>query len=241
MNKISIILIISLLLIMGVLLYLWRNSVEKGKEKDNLYSAIQDTLVSTRNKLGQQVSQIALIQQSSDKNFLALKTKDSTIITLQNEIKTNKNKLSTSGSITDIYSQTKGKFTGKTDSILVHDTVKINGVNYIYPEYKAHIVKDKWITADIISNKDSTTFSPIINNQYSVLISGTNKNPFVQVTNMNPYTTTSSLRAYQVINSLREKSWGLGFQIGYGIGKDKGVIITTPYIGIGISKNLLRW
>lgn len=231
-----------LLLLTGVLTYLWRNSVIKEEYNKNLEIAKDDTLHQTRNSLGQQVSKIALFQQENTKSFLALKSMDSTILTLQAEVKANKKQLSTSGSITDIYTQTKGTFKGKTDSIIkTKDSTKIGNIVYIYPEYKAHIVKDKWISADIIANKDSTTFSPIINNQYSVLISGTIKNPFVQVTNLNPYTITTGLRAYQVINTLREKSFGLGIQIGYGGQLYKGNINLAPYIGIGITKTLIRW
>lgn len=37
------------------------------------------------------------------------------------------------------------------------------------------------------------------------------------------------------------KRWGLGIQAGYGVGIHSGVVYTTPYIGVGVSYNLLRW
>lgn len=232
-----------MLIVIGIVISLWRNSVANAKSKDNLYYAIQDTLDKTRNNLKQEITKTILIQQENSKSFLALKTKDSTITTLQAEVKANKKQLSNPGSsITDIYTQTKGKFTGKTDSVIkTKDSIKVGNIVYIYPEYKSHIIKDKWISADITANKDSTTFSPIINNQYSVLLGGTTKSPIVQVTNMNPYTTTTGLRAYQVINNLREKPYGIGIQIGYGGSLSKGIINIGPYIGIGITKTLIRW
>lgn len=226
----------------GTVVSLWRNSVADAENKENLYHAIQDTLIKTKNNLGQQIVQTALIQQENSKNFLALKSKDSAIITLQAEIKANKKQLSNPGSsITDIYTKTTGKFTGKTDSVKAKDSIKVGDIVYVYPEYKSHVIKDKWISADITANRDSTTFSPIINNQYSVLLGGTTKNPIVQVTDLNPYTTTTGLRAFQVINTLREKPYGIGIQIGYGVNLSKGVVYTAPYIGIGITKTLIRW
>ena len=37
------------------------------------------------------------------------------------------------------------------------------------------------------------------------------------------------------------KRWGLGIQAGYGVGIHSGAVYTTPYIGVGVSYNLLRW
>lgn len=230
-----------LLIVIVALTYLWRSSVNEAQNKENLEIAKDDTLHKIRNSLGQEVAHIALLQSTNTKDFVNLKSKDSTILTLQAEVKKAKKQIGTSGSITDLYTTTKGKFTGKTDSIKVHDTVKVGNISYLYPEYKAHIVKDKWISANIISNKDSTTFEPIIFNQFSILISGNTKNPIVQVTDLNPYTSTSALRSFQLINTLRQKSWGIGIQLGYGGQLYKGVINISPYIGIGISKNFLSW
>lgn len=221
--------------------YLWRNSVSKATEQENLEIAKDDTLHRLRNSLGQETSKIALLQSSNTKDFLKLKSKDSIIINLQAEVKTYKKQIGASGSITDLYTTTKGRFSGKTDSIKIHDTVRIGSNFYLYPEYRSHITKGKWISVDIIANKDSTTFNPVITNQFSILISGNSKNPIVQVTDLNPYTSTTALRSFQLINTLRQKSWGIGIQLGYGGQLYKGVTNISPYIGIGINKNLISW
>lgn len=240
-NKLYFITVACLLLLLGVTIYLWRSSANEATEKENLEVAKDDTLHKIRNSLGQEVSYTSLLQASNTKVLLKLQSKDSTITTLQAEVKANKKKLSTSGSITDLYTITKGKFTGKTDSVKTKDSTKVGNIVYLYPEYKSHIIKDKWITADIIANRDSTTFSPMITNQFSILISGDTKNPIVQVTDLNPYTSTTALRSFQLINTLRQKSWGIGIQVGYGGQLYKGVINISPYIGIGISKNFVSW
>ena len=39
----------------------------------------------------------------------------------------------------------------------------------------------------------------------------------------------------------RPNRWGLGVQVGYGIGVHANTIYTTPYVGVGISYNLLTF
>ena len=35
--------------------------------------------------------------------------------------------------------------------------------------------------------------------------------------------------------------WGIGVHGGYGVGLDNGKVIASPYIGIGISYNIISW
>ena len=35
--------------------------------------------------------------------------------------------------------------------------------------------------------------------------------------------------------------WGIGVQVGYGIGQHAGALYTTPYVGVGLSYNLLTF
>ena len=37
------------------------------------------------------------------------------------------------------------------------------------------------------------------------------------------------------------KRWGVGVQVGYGIGTHAGTVYTTPYVGVGLSYNLLTF
>jgi hypothetical protein len=39
----------------------------------------------------------------------------------------------------------------------------------------------------------------------------------------------------------RNKRWGLGVQIGYGIGLFNKQVYVTPYVGVGVQYNFLRW
>lgn len=243
-----------MLILLTAAVTLWRNSVKKDEQQTKEYSAMSDTLKRTRNSLGQQVAKISLIQSQSAKDFLKLKTQDSTILTLQNEVKANQKRLGDQGAIIDLYTKTGGKFTGKTDSIIFSKSKDTSSnIVYLYPTYKSHIVKAPWIVADITASKDSTTFIPQITNQFSVVLGAEtakkgifhifdNPIPFAEVTDLNPYTTTSKLRAFQVINNLNTKNIGIGIQVGYGGQLNRGGVINLgPYIGIGVTKTFIRF
>lgn len=52
---------------------------------------------------------------------------------------------------------------------------------------------------------------------------------------------TKYITAEKIISVNSRKRWGLGLQAGYGVGLQGRKPIGTPYIGIGISYNLLQW
>lgn len=35
--------------------------------------------------------------------------------------------------------------------------------------------------------------------------------------------------------------WGLGIHAGYGVGTHQGCLVTSPYVGIGVSYNIITW
>lgn len=43
------------------------------------------------------------------------------------------------------------------------------------------------------------------------------------------------------IKEVEKKRWGIGLQAGYGIGLQGNVVTLSPYIGVGLSYDLLRW
>lgn len=45
----------------------------------------------------------------------------------------------------------------------------------------------------------------------------------------------------QIVEVKRPSRWGVGVQVGYGIGTHAGTVYTTPYVGVGLSLNLLTF
>lgn len=236
---------------MGIATYLWQKERSKAEQATNLSTALADTLHKTRNLLNQEVTKTSQLQTAHTADFIKLKSQDSSIIRLQTEVKANKSRLGNNGSVTDFSNHTTIDTSAKT-KVTSRDTTKRGDTVYIYPQYTSDVNLGKWITSHIIANKDDTYLKLSVFNDYTVVLGEeTNKKglfhifdtkiPFVEVTNLNPYSSTNTLKSYQVTNGIQPKSWGIGIQIGYGGQLSKGIINTGPYIGLGISKNLIRW
>lgn len=199
--------------------------------ENNLLKNSLDTLTKTKNKDGSETAKIALLENDT-RTFLALKTMDSSIKSLQQEVSKYKSLLDKNGSVT-VFSTTTIYNAGSRTSV--------SGTT-LNPIYTAYSKDSLWIKWKTIASKDSTHLDLFIKNAYSVVIGQERygflrlkTKPIVQVTNKNPYTTTDAIRAYRV--SVKPHKFGLGIHLGYGI-STKGV---APYLGIGLHYNLISF
>lgn len=230
-----------------------KNTQDTKKDYVSTINALQDTMISYRNKDGMQVAKISLIETEKASMFLDIKSKDAVIVKLQEEVKKNEKRLGKSGSVTVITNTTEVK-TVDTTYITFKDTIVRNDTVFVYPEYSSFIKKglridsSYWVTANVKANKDSTSFELGIQNSYTIVL-GREKAKgfkalfkprvaFAEVTNENPYTSTKTLRSYRV-QTPKPKRFGIGVHVGYGLIMDK-VPILRPYIGIGINYNIIE-
>lgn len=44
-----------------------------------------------------------------------------------------------------------------------------------------------------------------------------------------------------IVPQVKRTRWGIGVHAGYGIGVNSGKVVASPYIGVGLSYNLLTW
>lgn len=211
----------------------------RGLERENkLYKDIQDTIIKLKGKDGNQVSQIALLTDASTKLFLKVKSRDGTIIELQQALKDEKSKVKNGGSVTIINSSTN--FTGTSTSTIISLNPVINGDTVrLFPVYESINKDTLWIKYLIKASKDTTTLDLQVKGKYKVVIGSIKDGwfkhkPIVEVTNYNPYTDTKSLRAFEVKDN-RKNRISLGLQGGYGITL-KGL---SPYIGMGFNYKIL--
>lgn len=233
-------LLIGLLIALIVIIFASFKSCQNRKlqEENNLLEGLQDTLKTMRNKDGTQTSIISMLQATTSKAFLDIKTKDETILWLQREVQKEKNKIKGGGGIVVIGGSTS--YTGTSTNTIIANNPVINGDTvYQYPTYKT-IGKDTlWIKYTIVASKDKTTLDLKVINKYKVLI-GTEKvglfkrKPIVEVTNLNPYTSTETLRAFEIKDN-RKTRISLGLQGGYGFTL-KGL---SPYVGLGVNYRIL--
>lgn len=198
---------------LGILLlfFLFLNFRQCSSKKDviNSYSALNDTLLIYQNKYGQEVAKIQIIETQRIKDFLKMKSQDSTILKLQKLVK-EKNPQSALiiNTITELH-----------DTIQIYKTDTSIDFNFV----------DSWINlrGEI---KDSLIFDLLVKNEYNIVY----KKGYAELTNLNPYSSTSSFRVYERVE--RKKSFGIGANLGLFCGYD--MINKSPVIGIGIGIGL---
>lgn len=259
MNKERIYKVVSIIIIVILILLNIRsckNTQDNKKDYVSTINALQDTMISYRNKDGIQIAKISLIETQSARQFLEIQSKDIEIVKLQGEVKENKKRLGKQGSVTIIGNSTQLN-TIDTTRITSKDTIIKNDTVFVYPEYSSVIRKglrkdsSYWILASVKANKDSTSLDVKVENSY-IIILGSEKRKgfknlfkpkvaFAEVKNENPYTSTNSIRSYQ-IKAPKPKRLGIGFNIGYGLTFDKNYTpIFRPYIGIGLQYNIIEF
>lgn len=237
--------IVTILIIVIILMCLDTcNKGQKVDELNKLMFAMNDTMVSYRNKNGEHVAKIAAFETQSVSDFLKLQTQDSVIKKLQDEVKRYKGKMGGGGSVTVITTETSAQ--GSTASTITEsDTVIKDNIVYIYPKYEFTIDQfGKWITGNGYAKKDSTFLDLKVVNNYTVAVGYEKRKvpgklfkqkvAFAEVTNENPYTETKSIKSYTV-SAPKQKNFGVMVGMGYGGYFDP----TRLRIGHGVTASLM--
>lgn len=187
--------ILAVILLLGVLFWQYQVNYNKNKENAKLIESLSDTVKVWKDKDGKNHAKIMTLQTSRAKDFLKLKSKDSTILKLQDLVKQNKKKLSDGSSVTIIEGETK------------YDTIYETKEQIKYLIGDANImdtISNKWITSIFGFNKDTTIFNLKVRNDLSLIIGEESqgwfkpKKPFAEVIDNNPYSETKNLKTYQV-------------------------------------------
>jgi len=221
--SVVIILVIVILLIVGM------------KQCDILHKQLyelNDSLFIKKNKDGSKTASRQLLQ--TDINLLlSIKSKDSTIKQLQDEVRKNKDKIKSGGSVITINSET-------TYSSTAPSVLHINNNDSCNPVYNASNNDTTWVKWKVRSSKDSTTITFSNKDRYTVVIGSERiglfkRKPIVEITTYNPYNSIRSMRAFEVKDNSSRTRFGLGIQAGYGATL-KGL---SPYLGIGLNFKIL--
>lgn len=104
----------------------------------------------------------------------------------------------------------------RTEYVLVRDTLRLHDTLFVPITIEKRVYKDSLYRAEISGYKPSLDKIEI-------------------------YQQTRTITRVEQVLVKDKKRWGLGIQAGYGVGIHSGVVYTTPYIGVGVSYNLLRW
>lgn len=104
----------------------------------------------------------------------------------------------------------------RTEYVPVRDTLRLHDTLFVPITIEKRVYKDSLYRAEISGYKPSLDKIEI-------------------------YQQTRTITQVEQVLVKDKKRWGLGIQAGYGVGIHSGVVYTTPYIGVGVSYNLLRW
>jgi hypothetical protein len=194
------ILIILALLVVGYFIIKTVNNQKKMyKEKTDLYvSSIEDTLTTTRNKLGQEQSKTGILTATNQKYFTQMQTKDADIKHLQTLLETESQGRRDIETALVVSNQTL---------IHVRDSAKnaIVGWDSTYPTYKKQFNR-QWDSGAVILGRNIFDLSVININSYEWVM-GTEpdgkfikgwfkRKEFAQITNLNPNTQTKTMKVY---------------------------------------------
>lgn len=238
---------ILVIIVLLMTIMMLRHCNGKEKEKSTIYEHLEDTISFYKNRSGQKVARISVLETNFTKDFLKIKSQDSIIIQLQAKVKEYESKLKDNGSVTNINSNTtinKGTVAvvySEDDPMFFwrkrlpeKDSLKKKDVYF-------SSFNDKWLQYQISAFKDTIYLDLKTRDSYSVIIGSERPKwykksvSFVDVITESPYNEIKSVRSYKVTKD-KPKRFSLGIQVGYGFSS----LIPKPYIGIGLSYNILN-
>jgi hypothetical protein len=225
----KLILYITVVVLLILLLKGCHSKNESINERDNLIEALNDTIVTWKDKDGLSHSKIQVLETSNTEMFLAIQSQDTIIQELQIEVEKYKKRIKNQGSVTVFNTiteyDTTFKYRNFPDSCQFTDNIN-----------------NDFIKASYGINKDNQSFFSLKTyDKYTVVIGEEKeglfkKKPYVEVVNHNPYSQTKTLRTYQTLQ--KKKNFSVGPHIGVGLTTDLSI---RPYIGIGLQYTILRF
>jgi hypothetical protein len=210
-----------------------KSTLQNYKSKYENQLLLLDTVKYYKDKYGATVSSIGVLEVQNAKQVLELKSDREVVKYLQSEIQKYKGKKPET--ITVIQERIKFDTIIETDSTIIY-------IDSTGKEREEFIVKfnNDWVNLNGKVNFQSSDISIEINNKYSVAFIKNKKTKKMEVlvTNDNPYSKVTDMVAYKVTQP-KPKHFGLGITGGYGL--DLINFKPVPYIGVGITYNVIKF
>jgi hypothetical protein len=215
---------------------LYFNEKNLRAEQETLIEGSLAELQVWKNKDGENVAKIQVLETSNAKTFLALESQNEAIQQLQRLVKENRKLFKDSNG-------TAGVITSETD-------INAGGVTEVTedvdndPIYSATI-EDKWYKINSRATKDSTTISLKTYHNLSIVVGSESqgffkkKKTFATAKDANPYSNITDMRIYNVTQ--KQKNFIVGPYVGYGLTKVGNTINTGFQVGIGVTYKLIEF
>lgn len=217
-----------------ILLFFSIKTCNSLNEVNSLYEGVSSELITFKNERGLMESHILGLEAENKKSLLKIKSKDSTILWLQNVVRKYKGKINTA-----VVAGVETESIGSTETTIVKsDTVIKDSIVYVYPVYESQW-DNKWESGIIEASKDSVKRDIKVRNDFEITLGKVSNGWFkkkeyrVNMLNLNPNTVTRELRSFNVKS--KPKRWALGFSGGYGF-YNGGLGF---YLGAGVNYNVI--
>lgn len=224
----------TIILFIAVLVLLWMQQCGNNKQITiGMYESLADTLHTVEDELGRERSQTSLLITNKEKLFLKIRSQDSTITKLQDQVKDYKGKL-----FSAIRASSSTLSSGNSESVVLSaDTVYKDSIAYVHAVYSTRW-NNRWEKGFIEAGIDSIHRSIKITNEYAFNIGYKREKwwkrsrPIVEMQNLNPNTSTLELRSV----SIRDKKP----RIRFGLTASYGFILPTldPSLHVGFGAQL---
>ena len=218
-------------------------------ELQNLYISANDTLVITRNELGQEISRTSVLEAESGKLILKLQTKDKDIIHLQDIIRREQSiNIELHNAILLINGIIANYKDSLDNTISGYQSIIDSLGNVIqYPIYNRKLdMFNDWIIGDIEMGYSVFDINLKTKSAYEIVTGRERKNIFskyksyAQVTNLNPYDHTETLKVFSK-TEVKPNRFNISVFVGYGFGVKSSVLIVTPILGVGLGYKLISF
>ncbi len=215
--------IIASIVLIAVMYFMTRTIIHQNRKLNQInemYIAVQDSLIITHNKLGRQVAKTSVLETTNQSYFLQLNSKDEEINQLQSLLKAETKKRHDIEVALVIKDQTIFKLRDSLQNNIVgYVTVK----DTVYPTYEKS-VNNHWIEQNIQLGRMTFKQDLKILNAYEIVVGSEpdgwfKRKQFAQITNLSPFSETTSMKVYQKketpSNFWSNAKWGgIGVMIG---------------------------
>lgn len=186
-----------LLFVLLLLAYFQYRSCQKQENTESVLQDKSGALIKSRNKLNQEVSQRLALVGTVKQLKQQVNQKDSLIRHLTDKLN------NATLSLSSVKTQTSSSQTTPTQIVYTHDTVIVNDIVTVYPEYKSSF-ESKWECYSIKATKDSIYHTHQVYNFFDIeqrYISQGFMKPKaigVEIINHNPSTITVDAQSFLV-------------------------------------------
>lgn len=228
---------LALLVAFFIMLKMYLGERQSRIEQEILVEASASELQVWKNKDGENLAKIQVLETTNEKTFLAFKNQDSTIQELQKLVKENRSLFNNSkGTAGIIKSETNIKASGET--IVSKDSTTQN------PIYSS-FMKNKWYSINTIASQDTTKVSLSTFHNLSLVMGSESqglfkkKKTFATAKDSNPYSNIKDMRIYNITEDT--KHFVIGPYIGGGLNLINNEVKTGWQVGFGVTYKLLEF